>query len=77
MLGCHVTAVGLSVADAGAERFVEGADPVAAVLGSDPGGDAEQSEPGRVPGFVAGREVALVVDLRVDHPQRDEPPVHR
>ena len=32
--------------------------------------------PGGVPGLVLRREVRVVVDVRVDQPQRDEPPVH-
>ena len=54
---------------------VQRADRVPAVLGPGPRGDPQQPQPGGVAGFVLGREVAVVVDVGVDQPQRDEPPV--
>ena len=48
----------------------------AAVLGAHPRRDPQQPQPGGVPGLVLGREVGVVVDVRVEDAQRDEPPVH-
>src|SRR5882724_6115934 len=44
--------------------------------GPDLGGDPQQSQARGVPGFVLRREVGVVVDVRVDDSQRNEPPVH-
>ena len=59
----------------GAERRVQRADGVGAVLGARPGGHPQQPQARGVAGLVLGREVGGVVDVRVEQPQRDEPPV--
>jgi len=63
------------IEDLAADGLVERADGVPAVLGPGAGRDPQQAQPGGVPFLVAGREVAVVVDPGVDHPQGDEPPV--
>ena len=60
----------------GADRLVEGPDRLAAVLSTGPGGHPQQPQPGGMASLVACREVTVVVDVGVDHAQRDEPPVH-
>ena len=50
-----------------ADRCIELADRVTAMLGPGSGGHAQQPQAGGVAGFVAGGEVAAVVDVGVDH----------
>ncbi len=59
-----------------ADRLVERSDSGPPVLGPCPRRDPQQPQPRGVPLLVAGREVDVVVDAGVDHPQRDEPPVN-
>ena len=67
---------GCGVERLGADRLVQGPDRLAAVLGAGPGGHPQQPQPGGVASLVACREVTVVVDVGVEHAQRDEPPVH-
>ena len=68
---------GRGLEDPLAHRPVERPDRLRAVRGPHRRGHPEQPEPGRVPRLVLRREVRVVVDRRVEQPQRDEPPLHR
>ena len=65
------------VEDVRPESGVKRPDRLPTMLCPRLGGDSQQPQPGRMTGFILGREMGVVVDIGVDHPQRDEPPVHR
>jgi len=67
----------LRVEDARTHCGVQRADGRAAMLGSGACSRPQQTQPCVVPGLVRRRKVRVVVDMSVDQPQRDEPPVHR
>ena len=58
-----------------AHRRVEPADGVAAVLVAGARRHPQQAQARGVAGLVLGRELGVVVDVGVEQPQRDEPPV--